>query len=295
MTSDFGKEIFKAIKEGKEPGFQEPKEPPSKASQAQLRRYEILFKRYLDNEEKYKREKTRVFRVIMWQCAPTLRNKLESLLPEFSELEEKDDFVGLLNKRIKDLVYSTDNTQYEYWRLQASFVKLASLKQEQKEFINGYAKRSMAQVEATESLWGPLVPTAAIKREKVQFDEEDNKETRKKIMEEQVQIDEEERSKGRGKFLACLFLAGSDRERYKPVVDDLGNDFTLGKPNYPEDVTGMLNLLTNWRGIGGNKTRQVEDLQDGVATSFQQTSHPKLKCNYCGKPGHVSEVCYKRQ
>jgi t-SNARE complex subunit (syntaxin) len=82
MSSDFGKEIFKAIKEGKEPEFKEPEEPPSKASQAQLRKYEILFKRYLDNEEKYKREKTRVFRVIMWQCTPTLRNKLESL-PEY--------------------------------------------------------------------------------------------------------------------------------------------------------------------------------------------------------------------
>jgi hypothetical protein len=150
-------------------------------------------------------------------------------------------------------------------------------------------------VEATESLWGPLVPTATIKREETQFDEGDDEETRKKIMEEQAQIDEEERSKARGKFLACLFLAGSDRERYKSVVNDLGNDFTLGKPNYPEDVAGMLNLLTNRRGIGGNKSRQVEDLQDGVATSFQQVSHPKLKCNYCGKPGHASEVCYKRQ
>jgi hypothetical protein len=45
MTSDFGKEIFRAIKEGKEPEFQEPEEPPSKATQAQLRKYEILFKR----------------------------------------------------------------------------------------------------------------------------------------------------------------------------------------------------------------------------------------------------------
>jgi t-SNARE complex subunit (syntaxin) len=68
MTYDFGKEIHKAIKDGKEPEFQEPDEPQGKPSQAQLRKYEILFKRYLDNEEKYKREKTKVFRVIMWQC-----------------------------------------------------------------------------------------------------------------------------------------------------------------------------------------------------------------------------------
>jgi hypothetical protein len=47
MTSDFGKEIYMAIKEGKEPEFMEPEEPPAKATQGQLRKYEILFKRYL--------------------------------------------------------------------------------------------------------------------------------------------------------------------------------------------------------------------------------------------------------
>jgi hypothetical protein len=141
MTSEFGKEIFNAIKGGKEPEFQEPEEPPSKASLAQLRKYEILFKRYLDNEEKYKREKTKVFRVIMWQCTPTLRNKLESLA-EFNVLEEKDDFVGLL-KRIKDLVYSTDNTQYEYWRLQASFVKLASQSEARAEGVHQWLRQEI--------------------------------------------------------------------------------------------------------------------------------------------------------
>jgi hypothetical protein len=88
-------------------------------------------------------------------------------------------------------------------------------------------------------------------------------------------------------------LAGSDRNRYKSVVDDLGNDYTLGKMNYQDDIAGMLSLLTNRRATGGNKSRQVEDIQDRVMTSFQQTSHPKITCNYCGKPGHASEVCYK--
>jgi hypothetical protein len=42
--------------------------------------------------------------------------------------------------------------------------------------------------------------------------------------------------KVRDKFLACLFLACTDRERYKDVIDDLGNDYGLGNVNYPEDV-----------------------------------------------------------
>jgi hypothetical protein len=129
IISDFGKEIYKGIKEGREPEFKKPEEPTSKATKAQLRKYAILFKRYLDNEEKYQREKTKVFRVNTWQCTPTMRNKLESYYLDFPTTEEGDDYVGLL-MTIKEQVYSTDKTQYDYWRMHASFVKLADLKQE---------------------------------------------------------------------------------------------------------------------------------------------------------------------
>jgi hypothetical protein len=57
----------------------------------------------------------------------------------------------------------------------------------------------------------------------------------------------------------------------------------------------MLSLLTNWRGLKTARSKQLEDIQDGVLTRFQQaSSHPKLRCRYCGMKGHVSEVCYKR-
>jgi hypothetical protein len=46
----------------------------------------------------------------------------------------------------------------------------------------------------------------------------------------------------RNKLLACLYLAGSDQNRYKPVVDDLGNEFRMGKISYPEDVPSMAQL-----------------------------------------------------
>jgi hypothetical protein len=54
--------------------------------------------------------------------------------------------------------------------------------------------------------------------------------------------------KARDKFLACLFFACTDRERYKEVIDDLGNDYSLGNINYPEDVSGMVSLV---EAVGG--------------------------------------------
>jgi hypothetical protein len=99
--------------------------------------------------------------------------------------------------------------------------------------------------------------------------------------------------KARKKFLACLFLASTDTDRYKDVVDDLANDFGLGNINYPEDASGMLNLLTNRRGIKRARSKQLEDIQDEVLASFQQ-NHPKMRCNYCGKRGHMSDTCYQK-
>jgi hypothetical protein len=187
--------------------------------------------------------------------------------------------------------------------MQTSLVKLTKMKQEAKEPTISFAERFLTQVEATESLWGPLMPT--IDRmdiapfEVLEGEEEAAKYKRMeqwiKETQEQLTSQAEKDGKARDKFLACLFLACADRERYKEVVDDLGNDFSLGNINYPDDVSGMLNLLINRRGLKNTRAKQLEDVQDGVMTSFQQNNHPKMKCNYCGRKGHMTDTCHKRQ
>jgi hypothetical protein len=109
-----------------------------------------------------------------------------------------------------------------------------------------------------------------------------------------------DQEKARGKFLACLFLNGADRERFKQVVNNLNNDFILGKISYPEDAAGMLHLLSNHRGNSGGPSKQLETLQDGViSTSFTQTgatakNKQNRKCNYCKMFGHLEENCRKK-
>jgi hypothetical protein len=69
----------------------------------------------------------------------------------------------------------------------------------------------------------------------------------------------------------------------------------LGKVAYPEDVMDMTQLLTNRRGINTNRSKQIEEIQDGVLTSFhQQGQQPSVKCSYCNRQGHVKETCRKR-
>jgi hypothetical protein len=270
ITSDCGQELYTAIMEGVEPVFEEPEDPGAKATKGQLQRYDILLKKVLAKEEKYNIEKAKLFRLIVGQCSQQMRNKIEAM-PDYKKLEKAVDFVELL-KRMKEIVDGTDNTQYLFWKMQAQLSKLVFMKQEPNESVANYSKRFEDQVEATESVFGPLVPTFDYKGDH-----------------------SEEQLKHRNKLLACLFLAGADRGRFKSVVDDLGNEFQFGKINYPDDVTGMTQLLTNRRGVKTPSAKQIEEIQDGVYTSFQQAnSHPKLVCNYCGMKGHASEACYKR-
>jgi len=282
VGTNFSKELWNLVLNKEEAKFDEPDPPDDKASKAVMKRYEMKLKRAFDKEEQYEQDKSKVFRIIMGQCAVTMKNKVESS-SGFSELEKKDDVIGLL-KRLKDLAYTTDNVQYDYWTMQAMMRTFIDMKQEQKESLSNFAKRFLAQAEVTEDVWGKLIP---------------NK------MKGKPTADQEE---ARNKFLACIFLAGVDKSRYGGAIDDLNNEFVLRSVRYPGDVPSMMALLSNRRGDrGGNK--YVDAMRDGTGDvytgSFAQyeeemrmsfAQHKEDKCCYCcGEKDHIATFCPKRK
>ena len=93
----------------------------------------------LDKQEKYKGDKARVFRLIVGQCVPMMKSKLEHE-PTYSTVETSKDVVELM-KLMKKLVYSTTSNQYEFWTMQASLTTLLTLTQHEKEGLASFGKK----------------------------------------------------------------------------------------------------------------------------------------------------------
>ena len=103
----------------------------------------------------------------------------------------------------------------------------------------------LEQVKAFEDLFGPLLPTKEMYKvveltRTIQVGDEESDET----YEETVLASESEIHAARNRFVACLFLAGVDRKRYKDAVDEMNNDFLRHGKEYPSTVQAMVVWLT---------------------------------------------------
>ena len=263
-----GKEIWTLIHEGKEATFEDPEDPGNGATPGQVAVYKGLYFEMRKNRQQYVDDKFKTFRLIMGQCTGTMRQKMEAI-PEFKEWESKSNVVALL-KAMKELVYSSDKGQHPAWVAQAQMKKLVLTQQEPNESLENFTKRFEAQLEVTEQHWGQLTPWK-FKSER-----------------ETKQVTE------RDQYLACMYLNNTDRGRYKPVIDELGNDFTMGNDNYPSNIAGVVTMLSNRRGDRPN--RKIDDMKDGNFTSFGQVPfRTTKKCHYCGKKGHLAFECKKKK
>jgi hypothetical protein len=150
VGTKYGKAMWSLVEKKQETTFKDPDEPDKDAKRAEVKKYKMLLKMRIEDKKKYQEDKSKVFRLIMGQCTTTMRNRIEASR-DYEKLEEDDDVIGLLES-IRELVYSNEATQYQYWAMQSAIRKLCAMKQESKESLSGFIKWFEAQVEATEDM-----------------------------------------------------------------------------------------------------------------------------------------------
>ena len=62
-------------------------------------------------------------------------------------------------------------------------------------------------------------------------------------------------------YLACLFILMADDERYRGVKTEVGDNYLLGKQEYPQDLLTAKRLLADFKRTPG-RTRKVTDAAD---------------------------------
>ena len=106
--------------------------------------------------------------------------------------------------------------------------------------------------------------------------------------EETVLASKSEIHAARNRFVACLFLAGVDRKRYKEAIDEMNNDYLRHGKEYPSTVQAMVVWLTKQR--GGTSKSKLDDATNGV-TNFAQLD--RIVCRHCQGTGHFAWDCFK--
>jgi hypothetical protein len=108
----------------------------------------------------------------------------------------------------------------------------------------------------------------------------------------------------RGRMEGALFLAKSYQQKYRPLVQDLANDFKKGHDSYPDTLTAAYELmLHDVRGSGsqlasqGNPGMAFSTVGESggqlgtPATRTQPNPRADVTCHKCNKVGHFSNKC----
>lgn len=113
----------------------------------------------------------------------------------------------------------------------------------------------------------------------------------------------------RDRTLAIALIRGSDRTRYGTLIDDLSNQYAMGKDDYPSDITSAYSLLVNYRTPTNARSRQTEApasnqtagrspeasamafTQRGAVAGTNGVIHDGITCYNCQGMGHYAGDC----
>ena len=137
---------------------------------------------------------------------------------------------------------------------QAQLRRAVTFTQQPAESIQQFATNFLEQIKTFEDICGPLVPARdLIKRVKQTHTVGEGDKAVEETHTVPVLVDEDLIYKARDEFLACIFLAGVDHDRYKDAIDEMNNDFLRHGKEYPADVSSMVTWLLKRRGNASNK------------------------------------------
>ena len=265
---------------------------------SQLKIWEKKVDRIIQRKEHYESNKHRVFNIIMGQCTPSVRAKVESNA-DFTTYRDRSDVLELLNL-IKNIAFKGESKRSPKVSSVMALRSLLNLKQQEDEHISDFYKRWNNQFDVVSGIYGSLESTVASARVENDGTLTDREKAAKKSS-------ETESLKG------VMFLLATDRKKYGRLIDDLANTYAGTKTDpYPVSVADALERLDSFqnpdrfmerklnksRNNSTNNGNSSSTRSSGVAFSQGNTGKggggkKGPVCWHCNEPGHVKSKCPK--
>jgi len=263
----FGREMKILVINGKETTHEEP-EYPKNDNKGDVAMWSKKYDQYTADAKAYKKNKEKVFVIVIGQCDKAMRNRIESL-EEHEEMEEKSDVIKLL-RMIKDVAFDSNDRKYPPMQAAQAWKNLCLVRQGDNEELLDYYKRFMALLEMVERTYGKVSPEEVAKKE--------NNYAKKKA---------ETIKEAKDKMIAFMFMNGARYKTFGFMMKNLSEDYALNAGKYPETVEDALQVLTLYEETMFKKIKTREE--QTMSMSFTQTE--TRKCWKCGKVGHVKTNC----
>jgi len=110
--------MCKLVKKWTDATFPKPKVPGKDPAKHVVDEHRELMKRKVDKEDKCNKDNAKLFRIIMKQCSPEMKDKLEAQSTELEKLEDDNDVIGLSDV-IKELVYNAGGVRNKFVVMQS--------------------------------------------------------------------------------------------------------------------------------------------------------------------------------
>ena len=270
-TMEEGGDIRRLIEDLVMPSFPVPPLADG-ASKQEEKMWDYDYKEYKVRTARLRKNCENLFSIILGQCTPAMRAKLESQ-EAWKKMKEEYNTIDLL-KALRDITYKFEGHKNAYLSLHMAQRDAFLIKQGKNESVTDYRERHDAVTGVLEgvggvALWGsPTTIDIELKKidpslslHTVDHTDEGEKTSLATAM-----------ARSTEKALAMHLLLGADRARFHTLLIGLENDHILGQDKYPNTRVEVYNTLINTktpragrgeRDDGYDPNSEVSFLQDG--------------------------------